>query len=146
MNKITEDLIREFLEQVDRTFPVPLSAKQDLSRFAVKLKEKADLCTVTEEDRILSMVAGYTKNVVNNQAYISVVASVPEAQGKGYASQLVEKFIQLSRENHLEAVHLYTAAGNEKAIRMYKRLGFTELHLEQEERPEDVHLIFYIRN
>ena len=139
------ETIRQFLIEVDRTFPVPLSEKQELEKFAVKLYEKAALCTVMEEGRIIAMTAGYVKNVVENLAYVSVVATLPEYQGRGYSSDTVRRFIKKAKEQHLDGVHLYTAAGNEKAIRMYKRIGFEELLLDHEERPKDVHLIYNIR-
>ncbi len=139
------EAIRRFLIEVDQTFPVPLSQKQELEKFAVKLYEKATFCTVMEKGRIIAMTAGYVENVVENLGYISVVATLPEYQGRGYSSDTVRRFIEKAKEQHLDGVHLYTASGNEKAIRMYKRIGFEELLLEHEERPKDVHLIYNIR-
>ena len=125
-------------------FPVPLSEKQNLSLFAVKLCEKATLCCSYENSEICSLVAGYTDNVPDNKAYISVVASLPSAQGNGYASALVKEFINISKRKGLGAVHLYAVESNTPAIRMYEKLGFERLAMENEPRPDDVHLIYYI--
>lgn len=97
-----------FLQKVDQTFPIPLSQKQDLNCLAKKISEKATICVELENEEICSMVAGYTDNVINNIAYISIVATMLDAQGKGYASKLVKEFIEVAKEKQLQAVHLYS--------------------------------------
>jgi ribosomal protein S18 acetylase RimI-like enzyme len=39
---------------------------------------------------------------------------------------------------------VYTARENERAIKMYTGVGFQELHLPDEQRPEDVHFLYCI--
>ncbi|MBQ8739410.1 MAG: GNAT family N-acetyltransferase [Clostridia bacterium] len=136
--------IEEFLTSVDKLFPVPLSKKQNLKDFARKLNEKATICTACEDNKIVSMVAGYTEDIVDNMAYISIVASLPNTQGRGYASSLVKKFIQICKEKTINAIHLYTAKTNVVAIKMYRKLGFIEWKIPNEPRIDDLHLIYYI--
>ncbi len=135
--------IENFLYKVDKSFPVPLSQKQDLSSLAQKFWERATLC-VAWQDGICSMVAGYTENTVNNMAYISVVATLERAQGKGYASRLLREFIRIAEKKQQAAVHLYTHRENILAIKMYKKLGFVECMAEDESRRNDMHLIYDI--
>lgn len=137
----TVEQLRDFLVQVDHTFPIPLSQKQDLSDYARKLWEKATLCYELRGDRIISLVAGYTENVQNNIGYIAVVATLPEARGQHLASLLVQRFIRICREHRLSAVHLYTTPDNHAAKRLYRRLGFVNWELPDEPRPQDTHLI-----
>lgn len=137
--------LKAFLQAVDKSFPIPLSQKQDLSKLAEKFIDKATLCYAEEEGRITALVAGYTENAINDIAYISVVATLPEKQGRGLASGLVAEFISRAREKDLRAVHLYTAQSNLGAIRMYHKLGFVEWVYEGESRPNDLHLIYYIK-
>lgn len=92
------------------------------------------------------MAAGYTENTVNNVAYITMVASLPEYRGKGLAKQLVTEFIDRAKSKRLKAVHLYAVRENEAAMNLYKSIGFVEWHLENEKRPEDVHLIHYLNH
>ncbi len=136
--------IETFLREVDALFPVPLSQKQDLPAFAKKLHEKATLCTVTDRDTILSMVAGYTDNVTDGLAYISVVGTLPCAQGKGYARALLQRFLDICKEKHLRGVHLYAVKTNLPAVKMYAGLGFVEWRAENEARPQDLHLLYLI--
>ena len=136
--------IKDFLEAVDKSFPVPLSEKQELSVLAEKFVSKATLCHIEENGRIVAMVAGYTDNVTDNMGYISVVATLPEARGKGYASRLVKEFVDISASKRLSSVHLYTARSNFSAVKMYEKIGFTEWLCENEQRPDDLHLLYKI--
>lgn len=142
--KITTEQIEEFLIKVDRSFPIPLSQKQNLHEFAQKLSEKATICARTEGGAIVSAVFGYTENVEHNRAYISVVATLPEARGKGYASELVRSFIGIAEEKGLDGVHLYAFPSNVGAIAMYERIGFRKVTLPDEPRPHDAHLVYSI--
>lgn len=143
---MTYQSIRDFLQDVDGLFPVPLSKKQDLNVFAQKLCEKATLCASFGDDRIVALVAGYTDQVDDDLGYISIVATRPEAQGKGLASAMVKEFLSIAARKKLRAVHLYAVKDNLLAIKMYKKLGFTVWNTINEPRPDDLHLIYYIHN
>ena len=142
--EVTPAQIEAFLRAVDRTFPVPLSEKQELSAYARKLYEHATLCVVQVDDRIVSMVAGYTENLIDDRAYIAIVATLPEARGQGTARQLVREFIRICAEKRIRAVHLYAVPENTAAMRLYQSLGFRTLQLENEPRKTDAHLIYDI--
>lgn len=144
MKQPTEKELYEFLKDVDLSFPIPLSQKQDLLQFAKKLLTVATLVTVYQDDELVSLVAGYTENVVNNMAYISVVATKEKARKQGYGKRTVKEFIAISKKKGLKAVHLYTVPSNLGAVNLYKNIGFTELFLENEPRKEDLHLVYYI--
>lgn len=136
--------VEKFLHAVDRNFPIPLSHKQNLKQFSAKLCEKGTLCAVYERGEIVALTAGYTKDVIDNQAYISIVATKTEFQGRGYATKLIKEFIDISRKKGLSSIHLYTARQNLKAINLYERIGFREWDILEEPRPDDMHLIFYV--
>lgn len=142
MNKISTQQILEFLKKVDLTFPLPLSEKTDLKVLANKFSEKATVSAVVEDGKIVSMVAGYTEELTDNVAYISVVATLKEAQGKGYGKKTVKQFLDVCISKGISAVHLYTDASNKAAIALYERLGFVQYILADEPRPDDVHLIY----
>lgn len=146
MKQLTPKLIEIFLNKVDSQFSVPLSQKQDLPEFAYKLYNKATICVDTNVTDIVAMVAGYTDNLTDNIAYISIVATLPEYQGNGLASKLIKQFINICKEKNIEAIHLYTDSSNNIAIKMYKQLGFVEWVIPNEFRPKDKHLIYYIKS
>ena len=78
--KLTVDAIELFLRAVDLHFPTPLSKKQDLHAFALKLFEKATLCFKFDEGKISAMVAGYTDNLDENSKYTHYLSRVCHVQ------------------------------------------------------------------
>ena len=144
--KITYEKLLAFLLEADETFPVPLSQKQDLKAFAQKLMDRATLCAIWEDNRIVSLVAGYTENVQNNMGYMSIAATLPAARGKGYAAALVRSFLEKAGEKKLDGVHLYAVHENLPAMRMYEKLGFVPYQVAEEPRPNDAHLVYWLRN
>ena len=143
-NRVSVDALASFLHQVDKLFPVPLSAKQNLDDFARKLCEKATLCVAHDGEVIVALVAGYTDHVVDNMGYISIAATLPQVQGRGYSSSLIREFLDIAREKQLQAVHLYAVRENAPAMHMYRKLGFVDYYVKDEPRPKDAHLILYL--
>ena len=137
-------MIEEFLLSVDDTFPTPISKKQKIKDFSQKLFNYATICVEVEENKIASMVAGYTDNLMDGMAYISIVATHCKAQGRGLASNCIKRFIDVCREKEISAVHLYTDRSNEIAKTMYRKIGFVKYEPEFEARPNDIHLIYRI--
>ena len=86
--------IEDFLIAADRLFPVALSEKTQLSDYAEKLYTQADISAEIINGKIILMVAGYTANTVNNLAFVSMAATLPEYQGKGYARKVLADFIE----------------------------------------------------
>lgn len=142
--KASVEELKLFLKKIDKTFPVPISEKCEIDKYALKLYEKATLCLCYKEKRITSMVAGYTENLIKNQAYISIVATLPEARKMGLATELVKQFITISQFSKCELVHLYAVPTNKAAIHLYQKLGFLEWHIENELRPNDIHFVYYL--
>ncbi len=145
MKNYSVEQIFSFLNEVDSCFPIPLSQKQDLAIFSKKLYEKATVCAVCEGDIILAMAAGYTDNLTDNKAYISVVATLQSARGQGYATDCIKQFIEICRNKKINFVHLYTDKNNVAAQKMYKKIGFVEYIIDNEPRPNDLHLIYYLQ-
>ncbi len=139
-----EQLLR-FLQKVDNSFPVPLSKKVHLLEYADKLISLSDIYAEIKDGKILSAVIGYNKNVENKIAYISIVATVKEAQGKGLAKGLIKRFIEDCKNKGMVCVHLYTHTTNNIAIKMYRDMGFVDYEVENELRPDDVHLVYWIK-
>ena len=144
--KPSETQIEAFLREVDCDFPTSLSQKQNLRDFSIKLSEKATLCCAWSRDEISAMVAGYTENLIDNIAYISVVATRSAFRGQGLAAKLIGDFLEICREKQVSAVHLYVVPSNTIAFRLYERLGFVRWDCPGEQRPGDIHMISYIES
>lgn len=144
MDEISKEQLMKYLENVDNLFPVPLSAKCNLEEFANKLLLKATLCPEIWDGEVVGLVAGYTDNLVNNMAYITTVAVDKKVQRHGIAYKLIDDFCKVCQKKKINKVHLYTDKSNIQAIQMYRKIGFTDFVLENEPRPDDLHLVLDI--
>lgn len=134
----------DFLQKVDNLFPISLSQKCNLNELQNKLNNFGVLGIVSKQETIVSICAGYANDKVNKIAYISIVATLPEYMGNGYGKMAVQKFIDEAKKAGMKAIHLYTVKGNDRAIKMYKSLGFIEYIIKYEPRPQDIHFILYL--
>ena len=142
--KYSQESIYRFLCEIDDFFVPPLSEKQELLSFSKKIYLKATVCAEVVDSRIVSAVIGYTDNLIDNSAYISVVATLVDHYGHGYASKLINQFVDICSEKKIDSVHLYTTKNNIKAQRMYERLEFVRFFPENEQRRNDIHYIKYL--
>ncbi len=146
MSEIALKALRDFLYIVDKNFPVPLSEKVDLDEYAQKLTDKADLIAdVSDNGVIQALLAGYINSVDEGMAYIAIVATLPEMRGQGRAEKLVRKFINKCREQNIKGIHLYAVESNAPAVRLYEKLGFEVYKIEDEPRPNDLHLVLWLK-
>lgn len=143
MNKeqITVKQIKKFLNTVDKDFPIPLSNRQNLDDLAQKFYEKATFCVKIKNGEIISAMIGYTDNLIEDFAYLSVVATLPTERGNGYATVLLKEFIGICRDKKVRAIHLYT---NKRAESLYRKQGFVDYVVVNETRPNDIHLVLYL--
>ena len=130
---------------MNEAFPIPLSNKVNLEYYTEKLLKNAVICAEFVNEQIVGLVAGYI-NDVSQIAYISLVAVLPQARGRGIASKLIKEFFEKCREKEYIAVHVYTHKTNHSAICMYGKLGFEKYQIKNEPRPEDEHFIYDFLN
>lgn len=141
VQKPTVEEIEIFLNAVDHDFPVALSQKTDLKEYAKKLFDNATICYEYQNGVIATMVAGYTKNLTGNLAFVSIMATRKEYRGQGLASKQLAKFLEECRKVGASGAHVYAVESNLPAVATYKKLGFEKYELENEPRPDDLHLI-----
>lgn len=144
INELSVKQIEKFLISVEKDFPIPLSQKEDLHYLACKFYDKATICSLIESGEVKGMVVGYTKDLVENLAYISIVAVDEQHRGKGYARKLVLEFVNECKNKNIRAVHLYTDIRNNAAIRLYEQIGFVDYKMKHELRSKDKHYILYL--
>jgi ribosomal protein S18 acetylase RimI-like enzyme len=59
--------------------------------------------------------------------YLDNVATFPQARGRGLASSIVSRAIELARESGAHHVSLFADPDDAAVVRMYERLGFREV-------------------
>lgn len=141
---LSADAIFSFLQEANTLFPVPLSQKTDLRKYAEKIYERADYFFCLDRGKIVGLLAGYVEHSIDRIAYVSCLCVLPAYQGKGLASDLLASFIDRAAKQHLRAIHLYTHKDNAIAGKLYQHFGFDRWYLEGESRPDDIHLIKFL--
>ena len=142
---MTIDALETFLISVDNTFPESLSNKTNLSNYANKLLDNANLFSFEINSSIVGLVAGYIDNSFDDIAYISLVSVKSEYQGQGIAKALMKSFIAYAKTANIYYIHLYADRRNIKAQRLYESLGFEIKIFNNESRPGDLHYVYYLR-
>jgi GNAT superfamily N-acetyltransferase len=78
-----------------------------------------------EGDVPVAMVAGFDGDTVEERQLVSLWVH-PDHRGRGIASRLVTHVEDWAREEGAHRLVLWVADGNEAALRLYQRHGFTE--------------------
>lgn len=126
-----------FLQKVDSLFPIKLSDKTDLTTLSEKFISLGTVFSISENEDTVGLIAGYNNDGVNLKAYISVLAILPEYQGKGYASKLLSDFTEDCKKKKIKRIELFTHKTNKNAINMYKKNGFI-IDENNKSRPDDI--------
>ena len=132
LSRVNKVVLWEFFKKSDSLFPIPLSHKQNLESLSDKLLNSGIVIAAYYDDAIAGVVCGYANDTENGQAYISVLCVLPEFQGKSIAIQLVEEFIKESKAANMGKIFLYTHNTNEKAIKLYQKIGFTPVESDRD--------------
>ena len=67
----------------------------------------------------------WTQQVPDDKvAVIHILAVSPDAQGKGFGSEMIREAIRLAQSKGMQAVRLDALASNTPAHKIYERLGF----------------------
>ncbi len=130
------------LRQTDTSFPVPLSQKVQLHELADKLLSCGHVFLAYEKDVPVAVIGFYANDAVNGIGYISVIGVHEAHRGKGIAKQLLRETFNFCKLQGIKKITLYTHKTNTAALQLYKRTGFTEYFIENEPRPDDVHLVY----
>ena len=144
-NKVTKEELEDFLRAVDQDFPVPLSQKSDLSVLAEKFVERADIVLERVDGEIAGAVIGYITNSYSEISFITAVAVMSPYRGRGIAKSLLGRYVDaVKKAGKFRAIDIYTQPTNVAALKVYRGFGFVDYKMENEPRPNDVHLIYYL--
>lgn len=143
---VTKAELENFLQSVDKDFPVPLSQKTDLAILAEKLVGKADIFAKRVNGEVAGVAIGYITNSFSESSFLSIVAVKEKYRGFGIAKEVLANYLQAVRSaGSFYAADVYTKEENKIAVQMYKSMGFVEYHAKNEPRPNDLHLICYFK-
>ena len=65
-------------------------------------------------------------------------------RGARVGKKLAVGFLDEGKKRGISNAHLYAVPSNKPAMKMYKDIGFVPWNIENEPRPSDAHLIYWI--
>lgn len=115
--------VLDFLYRVDKTLPVPLSARVNMEAFACSAVEGFvyGICREGQLESAALVVYGYLDKPF---AYLNLLATVPGCEGRGYAGILLRAAEEAAIKDGMVEFHLHANAENERAVSFYKRRGY----------------------
>lgn len=130
--KLTFEEVRQFLQETDKEFPTPLSARVGIDAYAKKLSEFSDFSICCDGESIVGMICCYT-----NQppiGYMSNACIKSEYQAQKVFSRLFHQLLINAKERGILRFQLEVDANNYNARRIYEHYGFRELSINPETR------------
>lgn len=130
-NKSNKKKLALFLESVNRLFDPELKdriiGKSNVASFedytAKVLKNASCLCH-EENNEINALLVIYHNDIINQKAYIPILAVKPTHNGKGIATKLVLYSINICQSSAIKRIFVNTWKSNTKATNLYQKLGF----------------------
>ena len=123
----------DYLCKVQNDFDPPLfdriknrSNVANVENYAEKLLNNANVLVYKniKTNDIIGLIAIYTNDRINFEAYIPLLSVHVDWSGKGLASKLIEHSIQTAIENGMKTIKVKTWSSNYKAIALYTKFEF----------------------
>ena len=128
-NETDIQILFDYLKDVDRDFQTPLSSKVNLYEFARKTLANGHAFMARENDKFVALVTLYCNDKVTVKAFLPILSVKECYRGKGYARQLVNIVINMSRLYEMKTVNVDSV--NPIAISLYKNVGFKSVEVDE---------------
>lgn len=112
------------LVRCDVYFAARLSERVDLSEYARKIHDMAVTVEAWNGESLVGLVAAYMNDPDGCEAYVTNVSVEAAFQGMGVANSLMARCIQHAKEKGLKQIRLEAAVESDRALGLYRRLGF----------------------
>jgi ribosomal protein S18 acetylase RimI-like enzyme len=112
------------LRQCDERFNPRLSSRVDLGNYAKKLALFSDRFEAWQEGRLVGLIAAYLNNSESRRGFISSVSICSDFEGRGLASELMQKCIQLARDKGRNMLELEVSEIDKSNQAFYRKHRF----------------------
>jgi len=119
-----ENRIKCFLDKADSYFFPALSSRVDISIYSKKLSQNAFNVFIHNGEEDIAHAAVYVNDKVEFKAFLSTICVLPNFQGMGYASKLLNLCIEHAKQKGMQFFELEVNNSNKDAILFYKRNEF----------------------
>ena len=120
---ILREMLVEDLDQVMEIETALFSPPWTKEGFFTYLTRKDAMFLVVEEKEKIIAYCGLL--MVLDEGDITNVAVHPDRQREGIGHFLMDSLIRLAEQQGVTTIHLEVRVGNDTAIRLYERMGFT---------------------
>ena len=122
--------VYDFLLRIDKTLPVPLSERVNLSKFAAKAVERSIVYAIEDQNRLVAAALFYYNFQNQTYAYLDLLATAPGYAGRGYARALMDAIENAARDAGMTEFHLHTNDTNQAAVALYTKRGYEVISTE----------------
>lgn len=120
-----QDEIYQLLNKFDSLFSPSLSENTiDLAQYSKKLMSNAATYIAKENDEVTGFISFYVDDEELNYAYITLLAVLPEYQGRKIAQALLDRCIEEALAMNKKEIKLEVKNNNFPAISFYKKNNF----------------------
>ena len=118
-----EEIYNVLLDFED-VFPDLKNRISNLSEYAQKLKDYADVYVGIQDNENVGLLVFYANDFESRTAYISLIGIKEAYRYMNFGKQLLFKVIELSRKRGMKTIRLEVDNKNEVAKKFYQRNGF----------------------
>jgi ribosomal protein S18 acetylase RimI-like enzyme len=123
----TQEDIQAHLQGCDADFSPRLSLKVDIGDYSRKISARAQTFEAWFGDTLVGLVAAYMNDSRTHSGFITNVTVAKAFMGHGIASALLDRCLDRSRQEGMQVIGLEVSMESREAIRLYEKLGFSEL-------------------
>ncbi len=131
--------IAAHLRSCDASFVPPLLERVDVDAYASKIASNAERFEAWSGGRMAGLVAAYCNDPRKRVAFVTNVSVLPECQGRGIASLLLQACVEQIRDAGFDQVELEVDNKNAPAMDLYLKHGFKVVSIG--EHNQTMHLI-----
>ncbi len=133
--------VLDFINSADKSFPIPLSERTDISVFTKKILNKAIILQAVIDDEIVGLSSFYANDLENMKSHLTFIAVNSSHINIGIASKLINEMLSILRKKNMASVEVTTESSNKAARSLYEKFSFRLA----EEKEERVKYVYYFK-
>lgn len=120
----TKETIADVLNRFSPYLQSLSSGMVEREKLAEKFLKYARVISIKEKGEIMGFAGFYCNDDKDKNAYLSLIAVVPQYRNRGVGKSLLEEVVKQSKRAGMERLVLEVRKSNMVAIKFYEKLGF----------------------
>jgi 1-aminocyclopropane-1-carboxylate deaminase/D-cysteine desulfhydrase-like pyridoxal-dependent ACC family enzyme/GNAT superfamily N-acetyltransferase len=129
-NLLLPELV-ELLKTFGDLLPDPLSSRLNLSTYAEKIQEKAEIALAYNSKKVVGFLMMYANDFVSRKAHIPIISVLSNFRGHGIGKVLLSRAVALARQKKMHELWLTVDQENQVARHVYSELGFVKIDIDK---------------